>query len=82
MSKAKIDLSTPKAKVELFLPEAMVLKIILAGVLTNLEEDYRKNKKDKSYPKEDTLTEINLLKGLLDKITQFETKLLKGLLQT
>jgi hypothetical protein len=48
--------------------EALILEILLRDIIDKLEVEYQKNKKDKSFLKEEALSEINNLKGLLNKL--------------
>jgi hypothetical protein len=52
--------------------EATILIIVLTGSLVKLEEEYKRNKEDESFYKEDALSEINSLKGLLKKVGKLE----------
>jgi hypothetical protein len=48
--------------------EALILRILLTDIIIKLEAEYQKNKKDESFLKEGALSEINGLKGLLNKL--------------
>ncbi len=52
--------------------EALILEILLTGSLAKLETNYKKNKEDNSFLKEDALSEINDLKGLKNKVDKLK----------